>query len=103
MRLALAFSALAAAFAAQADETAKPPPPKADKVVTSAAVQKWDYADEFMCRTAATSNYPQQIQARLNQYGAVGWELVSFDDFKGPLDAQYSHCYFAVFKRPATS
>lgn len=94
---------LGAQSASQAQELSKAPPPRADKVVTTASPQKWEYANEFMCRTPTTNSYSAQIQARLNQYGAAGWELVSLNDFQGPRDAQYSHCYFAVFKRPATS
>ena len=103
IQVALVVSGLAVQCASQAQEISKTPPPRAEKVITSAAPQKWEYADEFMCRTANANNYPTQIQARLGQYGAAGWELVSLTDFQGPRDPQYTHCYFAVFKRPATS
>lgn len=96
--LSLSYGASLPVLAQAPQPPAAPPGPT--HVISTAAVQQWQYRQEWQCSNTPTVS--QDTMARLRDLAAAlgsdGWEFVAFSPLMNI--SQQGECFFAMYKRP---
>lgn len=82
---------------------AEEPVPKAAIIPGTTVAQQWQYTSTPLCRSPRLSPkaFETKFHAKLNEFGALGFELVSIFPYKfTQMNPDQTDCMFAVFKRP---
>jgi hypothetical protein len=97
--LALCFGVSSAVLAQAPQPPAVPPGPT--HVISTAAVQAWQYRQEWHCSNTPTVS--QDTVPRMRELatalGGDGWEFVAFSPLMNI--SALGECFFAMYKRPA--